>query len=158
MIKWDHKKIFFALLVTWFLINLLQAIFTEVFNDEAYYFMYGKYLAWGYFDHPPMIALMIRISSLFFTGLLGIRLMTVLMQLGTLYLTWKVLEGRDNEPNQPLLFFIIASSLWMFSAYGFISTPDAPLLFFTALFLFSYKTYLKYLSWKSVILLSLSMA
>ena len=158
MIKWDHKKIFFALLVTWFLINLLQAIFTEVFNDEAYYFMYAKYLAWGYFDHPPMIALWIRISSLFFNGLLGIRLMTVIMQLGTLYLTWKVLEGKDNEPNQPLLFFIIASSLWMFSAYGFISTPDAPLLFFTALFLFSYKTYLKDLSWKSVILLSLSMA
>lgn len=158
MIKWDHKKIFFALLVTWFLINLLQAIFTEVFNDEAYYFMYAKYLAWGYFDHPPMIALWIRISSLFFNGLLGIRLMTVIMQLGTLYLTWKVLEGKDNEPNQPLLFFIIASSLWMFSAYGFISTPDAPLLFFTALFLFSYKTYLIDLSWKSVILLSLSMA
>jgi hypothetical protein len=80
------------------------------------------------------------------------------MQLGTLYLTWKVLEKNDNEPNEPLLFFIIAGSLWMFSGYGFISTPDAPLLFFTALFLFSYKTYLEDQSWKAVILLSLSMA
>jgi hypothetical protein len=158
MRNWNQKKIFFALLAAWFLINLLQAIFTEVFNDEAYYFMYGKYLAWGYFDHPPMIAIMVRISSLFFNGLLGVRIMTILMQLGTLYLTWKVLERKDTESNQPILFFIIAGSLWMFSAYGFISTPDAPLLFFTALFLFSYKTYLKDLSWKSVIILSISMA
>lgn len=158
MRKWNHKKIFFALLATWFLINLLQAIFTEVFTDEAYYFMYGKYLAWGYFDHPPMIALMIRISSLFFEGLLGIRIMTVLLQLGTLSLIWKVLEEKDAEPKQALLFFIIAGSLWMFSAYGFISTPDVPLLFFTALFLFSYKSYLKEQSWMAVILLSISMA
>src|SRR5665647_2742818 len=107
MRKWNHKKLFFALLATWFLINLLQAIFTEVFTDEAYYYMYGKYLAWGYFDHPPMVALMIRISSLFFDGLLGIRLMTVLLQLGTLYLIWIVLSVKDNRPKQPILFFII---------------------------------------------------
>jgi hypothetical protein len=158
MRNWDHKKIFFALLTLWFLINLMQAIFTEVFTDEAYYYMYGKYLAWGYFDHPPMVALMIRISSFFFDGLLGIRLMTVLLQLGTLYLIWIILSVKNNEPKQPFLFFIIASSLWMFSVYGFISTPDVPLLFFTALFLFSYKNYLEDQSWKVLILLSISMA
>ena len=46
----------------------------------------------------------------------------------------------------------------MFSAYGFFTTPDAPLLFFTAFFLYSYKNYLADQNWKSVVFLSLSMA
>jgi hypothetical protein len=158
MRKWDYKKVFITLLAVWFLINFLQAIFTEVFPDEAYYYMYGKYLAWGYFDHPPMIALMIKISSIFFNGILGVRLMSVLLQLGTLTLIWKSVEIKEPEPSHVFLFFIIAGSLWMFSAFGFISTPDVPLLFFTALFLYSYRKFLAGQSWTSVGLLSLSMA
>jgi hypothetical protein len=157
MRKWDYKKVFITLLSVWFIINFLQAIFTEIFSDEAYYYMYGKYLAWGYFDHPPMIALMIRIGTLVFCGTLGVRLITVLLQLGTITLVWKTLKLKEPEPLQVYLFFIIAGSLWMFSAYGFISTPDAPLLFFTALFLFSYKNFLEDKRWRTVGLLSLSM-
>ena len=158
MRKWDYKKVFITLLAVWFIINFLQAIFTEIFSDEAYYYMYGKYLAWGYFDHPPMIALMIRVGTLFFKGTLGVRLITVLVQLCTLTLIWKTLKLKEPEPSQVYLFFILAGSLWMFSAYGFISSPDAPLLFFTALFLFSYKNFLEDQSWKTVGLLSISMA
>ena len=39
-------------------------------------------------------------------------------------------------PRDIYTFFIIAASITMFSAYGVITSPDAPLLFFTALFLF----------------------
>jgi hypothetical protein len=46
----------------------------------------------------------------------------------------------------------------MFSAYGVITTPDAPLLFFTALFLFGYKKFLDDQRWTVVLLLSISMA
>ena len=120
--------------------------------------MYGKYLAWGYFDHPPMVALLIKLSSLLFTGNLGIRLMTVFLQLATLILVWKIIEVKQKGAEQVILFFIIADSLVMFTAYGFITTPDAPLLFFSALFLFAYKNYLSEATWKSVFLLSLSMA
>ncbi len=158
MRKWDYKKVFIALLAVWFIINLLQAIFTEIFSDEAYYYMYGKYLAWGYFDHPPMIALMIRLGTLIFNGTLGVRLITVLVQLGTITLIWKTLKLKEPDPSQVYLFFILAASLWMFSAYGFISTPDAPLLFFTALFLFSYKNFLDNQRWSTTVLLSLAMA
>jgi hypothetical protein len=157
MRKWDYKKVFITLLTVWFIINFLQAIFTEIFSDEAYYYMYGKYLAWGYFDHPPMIALMVRIGTLVFNGNLGVRLITVLVQLGTITLVWKTLKLKEPEPLHVYLFFILAGSLWMFSAYGFISTPDAPLLFFTALFLFSYKNFLEDRNWRAVVLLSLSM-
>jgi len=50
-------QLFILFLSAWFLLNLFQAIFTEITNDEAYYAFWGKFLDWGYFDHPPMVAL-----------------------------------------------------------------------------------------------------
>ena len=44
----------------WLLVNLVQAAGTELLHDEAYYWVYSHYPDWGYFDHPPMIALLIK--------------------------------------------------------------------------------------------------
>lgn len=154
----NHRTIFIIILFVWFLVNLIQAIYTEILSDEAYYGLYSRYLAWGYFDHPPMVALLIKISSLFFNGNLGIRFMTVLLELFTLLLTWRIIDDRQPDSEKVYSFFIIAGSICLFSAYGFFTTPDVPLLFFTAFFLYSYKIYLDSQAWKSVLFLSLSMA
>ena len=37
-----------------------------VFRDELYYVACGKHLAFGYVDHPPLVALMARGSQLLF--------------------------------------------------------------------------------------------
>ncbi|MEM7381393.1 MAG: 4-amino-4-deoxy-L-arabinose transferase, partial [Bacteroidota bacterium] len=72
-------RLFLYLLGAVFLINLLQAAFTELLFDEAYYWHYSREMAWGYFDHPPMVALLIRIGSIFFDGELGVRFMSCLL-------------------------------------------------------------------------------
>ena len=127
------QKCFLILSVCWFIIHLLQAIFTEINADEAYYFLYGKYPAWGYFDHPPMVALLSCISAFFFKGNLGARFLTVLIQIPTLWLIWLQLDKKENKSTKDVLvFFIIAASMVMFAVCGFTATPDAPLLFFTA--------------------------
>jgi 4-amino-4-deoxy-L-arabinose transferase-like glycosyltransferase len=46
----------------------------------------------------------------------------------------------------------------MFCAYGFLTTPDAPLLFFAALFYYAYRRYLTDHSWSMTTLLGISMA
>ena len=46
----------------------------------------------------------------------------------------------------------------MFCVYGFMTTPDAPLLFFAALFYYAYRRYLREKSWAMTVLLGLSMA
>jgi len=154
----SYKKTFLFFLLLWFLINLVQAIFTEVISDEAYYGMYGRYLDWGFYDHPPMVAVLIKISSLIFSGNLGIRFMTILIQLGTIFLIWKTIDIREHNSQSVIYFFIICASISLFSAYGIITTPDAPLLFFTALFFFSYKRYIDDQKWATILLLSISMA
>lgn len=152
------KKAFFLLLILWFTVNLLQALYTEMTADEAYFLLYGKYLSWGYFDHPPVVALMVRISSLLFDGNLGMRFMTVLLQIATLVLIWKQLNSNHAGTKKVGYFFIISASLVMFSAYGFITAPDAPLLFFSALFFYGYKGFTSRADWLSVLIITIAMA
>jgi hypothetical protein len=154
----NHKRLFFLILIVWFLVNLIQAGYSEILSDEAYYGLYGKYLAWGYFDHPPMIALFTRISSVFFNGSLGIRFMTVVLQIITLFITWKIIDEQHPDSRKVFSFFIFAASICMFAIYGFITTPDAALLFFTSFFLWSYKKFLGRQSRENVLILSISMA
>jgi hypothetical protein len=151
-------EIFLALLLLWFTINLIQALFMEILSDEAYYKLYSEHLDWGYFDHPPMIALMIKVSSYFFSGNLGIRFLTLLLQLFTLLLIWITMDHRESDNHKVYTFFIVSGSIFMFTGYGVITAPDAPLLFFTALFLYSYKRFLVSQKWNVTLLLAFSMA
>ena len=85
--------LFFVLLLLWFFINIIQAIFTPINSDEAYYALYGKNLAFGYFDHPPLVGLINYISSLFFSNHLSIRFVTVVLQPITLFITWLIITN-----------------------------------------------------------------
>ncbi len=154
----SYHRLFFILLAGWFFINLFQGIFTEINADEAYYALYGKNLDWGYFDHPPLVGVLNYLSAQFFGGNLGARFFTILLQPLTLLIVWKIISKKDDQKNAVIHFFIIAASLVMFSVYGFITTPDVPLLFFTALFLLSYKNFLSQSNAKTTALMALSMA
>ena len=173
----------------WFVVNLLQGIFTEIQEDEAYYALYGEHLAWGYFDHPPMVGLMTFLSSIFFSGSLGVRFFTIIASCLSLWVMWLVANGRPVDPSRVLgdrglrdlnltstvkaeavepvetptcmnvfLFFILAFSIVMFNIYGFVTTPDASLILFSALFLLVYQRYLENKSWKNALLMGLFMA
>ncbi len=154
----SYNRLFFILLAGWFFVNLLQAIFTEINADEAYYALYGKNLDWGYFDHPPLVGVLNFLSAKFFSGNLGARFFTVLLQPLTLLIIWKIISQKENDKKRIIQFFIISASLVMFSAYGFITTPDVPLLFFTALFLLSYKRFIHQSNLKAIIMMVISMA
>ena len=73
-------------------VALQLAVVTQygIFRDELYYLACGDHLAWGYVDHPPMIALIARISrTLFGESLLAIRLLSAVAGGATI-----VLAGR----------------------------------------------------------------
>ena len=165
----------------WFAINLLQGIFTEIQEDEAYYALYGEYLAWGYYDHPPMVGLMTFLSSLLFSGTLGVRFFTIVASCLSLWVMWLIAIGRPFDGLRDLnltstvkvkvvepvetptrkhvfLFFVLACSIVMFNIYGFVTTPDASLILFSALFLLVYQRYLENKSWRNALLMGLFMA
>ena len=50
-----------------------------VFRDELYYLACGRHLAWGYVDHPPMVALMGRVAEWLGGSIFAIRLLPILL-------------------------------------------------------------------------------
>ncbi len=60
-------------------IHLATAGRYGIFRDELYYLARARHLAWGYVDHPPLIALMTWVAMhLFGTSLLGLRVLPAL--------------------------------------------------------------------------------
>ncbi|NNM18567.1 MAG: 4-amino-4-deoxy-L-arabinose transferase [Croceitalea sp.] len=152
----QFPKPFFFYLGALFLLNLLQSAFTELIFDEAYYWYYAQQLSWGYFDHPPMVAFMIAFSNLFFGGELGVRFMSCLMSTVTIAIIWLLIDNPLKRSYIPH-FFLVVFSMGLFNAYGFLTLPDTPLLFFTALFLWRYKHFLNHNSAQNALLLGLTM-
>ena len=64
------------LLLALTVLRLVVAAYTPLSADEAYYWVWSRALAESYLDHPPMVALWIRIGT-FFAGetALGVRLL-----------------------------------------------------------------------------------
>ncbi|MEQ7800501.1 glycosyltransferase family 39 protein [Pedobacter sp. ASV1-7] len=149
------EQTLFVFLGLWTLINIIQAIFVEVHADEAYYWVYSRFLDWGYFDHPPMVALFIKIGDTIFPSTLGLRLTTVITSTLSVYLLWKIVSRYAHNVK---LFVLLFLSVVLFHVYGFITTPDAPLFFFTVLFLYIYQRYVEVDKFKWAFLLALVIA
>lgn len=147
----DKSLLWFTL--AWLAVNLLQAIFTELAHDEAYYWMYSRYLNIGYYDHPPMIAAMIKVGTVLLSGEIGVRILVVV---GGALLIRVMYELTDRKDFALLALLLCGSTV--FNIYGFIAVPDAPLLLFTALFFLCYRNYLNKENVANVILLALAVA
>lgn len=114
----------------------------ELHYDEAYYWMFSQRLDCGYFDHPPMTALLIRAGSFFSDGELGVRLLITVLQPAYLYLFWTLLRTPESGRKEAILYALLCASIPMLQVYGFVATPDAPLMFFTALLLAAYRKFI----------------
>jgi hypothetical protein len=151
------KRLFLFFLFLFFLVNLLQSAYTGLLEDEAYYWIWSNHLAWGYFDHPPLVALFIWLGGLVFEGEMGVRLMSAFSFTLVLWFMWKTIEEPGKEQHVRL-FFILVISLALMQVYGFVSTPDTPLLLFTAVFFYLYKQFLKDDGFRNSLMLGFSMA
>ena len=101
--KFNWKFCLCCGLFIWFIVNLLQGIFTEIHEDEAYYALFGEHLAWGYFDHPPMVALMTFLSSQLFSGTLGVRFCTIIASCLSLFVIWELSTYNSKLPTDSQL-------------------------------------------------------
>jgi hypothetical protein len=82
------------------------------FRDEFYYVLCGRFLDWGYVDHPPMVALQARLASLLFgKSLVGLRFFSALAGAGRVFLTGLIawsLGGRRAAQFLAMLCVLVA--------------------------------------------------
>jgi hypothetical protein len=124
--------------IAWFLLNLLQAGSTGLFD---------------YFDHPPMIAVFIKAGYFLFHNEFGVRLFIVTCSTLTLAIIYRLLPRKNDT-----LFYAIACSMAILQIGGIIAVPDLPLTFFVALFFLFYKRFCEKMSIPNTLLLAIIMA
>ncbi|MBL0234007.1 MAG: glycosyltransferase family 39 protein [Chitinophagaceae bacterium] len=146
----NHRSIF---LLSWLTLTLMQAGLTELQDDEAYYWVFSKFPDWGYFDHPPMTAILIKAGYFLSGSVLGVRLLFVLLNLLTLLIAEKLTEQKN-----PFLFYGIVLSIAVLHLAGFYAVPDTALIFFTAVFFWRYRSFMISASFLNTICLGLSIA
>lgn len=147
------KNLFWIFLIFWLFLNLVQAIYMGLMSDEAYYLFYSRDLAWGYYDHPPLTAVLIRLGCLVFSKELGVRFMFILLSASTILIIHKLSDVKNE-----LLFGLLVFSFMIFQITGFLAIPDSLLVFFTALFFLVYKKYSEKGDMQQALLLGLVMA
>ena len=118
-------------------LRLVAAAWTPLTFDEAYYWMWSKHLAGGYYDHPPMVAVVIRLGTMIAGDTeLGVRLVSILLALPmswAVYRTAAILFGGVRVATTAALLLNVT----LMAAVGtLIVTPDAPLLVASSFVLF----------------------
>jgi hypothetical protein len=151
--NWSDRKLTRIFYLLWILITLVQAWGTELFDDEAYYWVYAQFLDWGYFDHPPMVALLIKMGIFLSPGELGVRLFIVI----TGILTIRFLELLI-APQKKLLFYAMVLQVALLQIGGILAVPDIPLLFFTVLFFIVFQHFAHHQGWKETLSLAVVIA
>src|SRR3979411_2688380 len=115
---------------------LVAAAWPPLTFDEAYYWMWSKHLASGYYDHPPGVAYVIRLGTMIAGDTeLGVRLVSILLALPmswAVYRTASILFGVRLASTATILL-----NVTLMAAVGtLIVTPDAPLLVASSFVLF----------------------
>lgn len=117
------------------LIRLYIAVSVPLLGAEAYYWNWSQHLAWGYYDHPPMIAWLIRSTcTLFGNTVFGIRLTPLLLGMALpVIVRW--LAGNLYGAVAGRIAALTMATTPLVFAGGVLSTPDIVVtcLYFLAL-------------------------
>jgi 4-amino-4-deoxy-L-arabinose transferase-like glycosyltransferase len=126
---------FFAIL------NLFLNCHFQLHYDESYYWAFSQNLDWSYYDHPPMISLLIRISNIFFNNELSIRFVSCVTTTITCFTIYKLAKFLFNKDIANMSLILILS-LPIIQGIYFVATPDSPLFMFSSLSLYFFARWL----------------
>lgn len=121
--------IFGSLLIGYtILLRLLYLGNFDLIQEEAYYWNYSQHLALGYLDHPPVVALLIKLGTqLFGQNELGVRFGAFLCWFVTAIFTYRLTKIIFNK-DSAMRALVLVATLPIFFGVAVVMTPDAPLI------------------------------
>src|SRR5260221_2284322 len=118
-----------VMILTLVALRLGGAAWVPLTFDEAYSGVWSKHLAGGYYDHPPGVAVVIRLGTMIAGDTeLGVRLVSILLALPmswAVYRTAAILFGGRRVAATATLLLNVTP---MAAGGTLIVTPDSPLL------------------------------
>jgi 4-amino-4-deoxy-L-arabinose transferase-like glycosyltransferase len=133
------RRVFWTTFWATLLLKIVLAAGFPITGDEAFFYQWGVFPAWGYSDHPPMVGwllaglhaisdhpLVLRSGTLLVTSLIGLGLVDVLRH--------HLPEHREPCAWLTGAVYLALPWSWMFV----LVTTDTPLVFFMALSAWAY--------------------
>ena len=121
------------------IIIILNAAFNatlQLHYDEAYYWTWSQNLDFSYYDHPPMIAYLIKFTTMFGRSEFYVRLSAVICGTAGMLLIYRLAQKAFNQKTAEIAL-ILALAWPVLQGTFFVITPDAPVLFFWTATLFA---------------------
>ena len=110
-------------------LRLAIAAWLPLTFDEAYYWQWSKHLAGGYYDHPPMVAVVIWLGTLIAGDTeFGVRLVSVLLGLPMSWAVFRAAQLLFGGVRIACTATLLLNATLIAAAGTIIVTPDAPLL------------------------------
>ncbi len=127
----EKNKIFLLICIAT-LVRCIIAMTIGLGNDEVYYLTYAQKLQWNYFDHPPMVSFLIRLSTfnLLFTSAFFVRLGAIVLAGVNTYLIYDIGKRINSEKTGFIAALLFTSSIYSSIIAGVFIMPDSPQLFF----------------------------
>ena len=118
---------FLAALTILAALRLMAGALLPLSADEAYYWLWSRHLAAGYFDHPPAIAFVIRAGTALFGSVpFGVRAGGIFLSFVASWFVWRtgaILARNEKVGALACLFFNLTL---MIAVETLAATPDAP--------------------------------
>ena len=135
------RTAFFVISAVLILIRLLFISNTMLIDDEAYYTMYARHLDWGYIDHGPVVAFLIKLFTMFAENAFMVRLGPIVFITALTIILYRFGKSQFNEATGMALSLGLSVNM-LFHTNAVVMTPDVPLAFFSILaILYYYKAF-----------------
>jgi hypothetical protein len=108
------------------LIRLLVIATTQIADGEAYYYLWSRFPAWSYYDHPPLVAWMTWLTTRLSHSGFSIRLGPVVCATIFFLLLYRLGEKLFSA-RAGFIAVAIVSSLPAFMFTSFVLNPESPL-------------------------------
>ena len=128
----DYRERTLLLIAIATLIRLFVGSVLELGSAEVYYWTYSLHLQWNYFDHPPMVAWLIRLTTanLLLHQELFVRLGAIISSAICTWLIFKIGTAIDNLQTGWFAALLYTSSLYSSIIAGTFILPDSPQMVF----------------------------
>jgi 4-amino-4-deoxy-L-arabinose transferase-like glycosyltransferase len=141
IVEFTEKKPLLSIVCLGLLARFCLASFTTLGNDEVYYVQYARYLELSYFDHPPFVGYLIRLTTFnlnFIYSELFVRLGSILIGTLNTIILFKLGKRIHNEQVGIYAALLYTTSFYCSVAVGIFILPDTPLSLFWILALYSF--------------------
>ena len=140
----DNKKGIYCILFLNLLIRVIIALSTNFGIDEVYYISYGLYPDWSFFDHPPMISLLMRLTTLDMVLMdeFFVRLGPLIIGTANIYLIYRIGCLLKDRLTGVIAALLTSASIYASIIVGTFILPDTPQSIFWVLALYLFTQYI----------------